>query len=197
MQSKCAVQLEVFMFVLCMEKPNSIEVSVAPLPCCAQSACTGMAHPSVYPPLPPESWILLHASQVSYSQFHIVNRSRTHTLIPQVSYNHRSPLFPALLLCLLGTSAYIQHLLACWQVQREVCQWGAPHTCTPCVGRRYRPSSAPGKRCHEHVPVTWGLTPAAGAEPLTCFVLPHSCCFSGCPLFLSWWLVAKTTTPPI
>lgn len=54
----------------------------------AVTACTGMAHPSVYPPLPSGSQILLCASQVSYSPFHPVNRSRIHMLVSQVPYNH-------------------------------------------------------------------------------------------------------------
>lgn len=85
-----------------------------------------MAHPSVWPPLPPGSWILLHAPQVSYSQFHPVNRSRTHMLISQVPYNSMSPQLPTLLLCLLGTSAQSHHLLLA-----EGTTWGLQVKYTP------------------------------------------------------------------
>lgn len=119
------------MSVLCVEKPNALEVSVAPLPCSTQSACAGMAHHSVYPPLPPQSWILFHASQVSYSQFLKINRFRTHRLIPQIPYDHKCPPLLAFLLCLLGTSAHTQHLLFA-----DRYSWGLPVKYTPHLNTR-------------------------------------------------------------
>lgn len=126
MQSKCAVQLEVLMSVLYVVNHSTLEVSVAPLPCCTQSACTGMAHPSIYPPLLPGSWILLHGSQVSYSPFCTVDRSRTHTLISQVhtiaGAIRYQPCPSAYLVPLLGPSTFCLLMAAAW---------GLPVKCTP------------------------------------------------------------------